>query len=617
MNRLALALEWLIYPLLAVLLLGPALYLLPATADPTRLASEVLAVTAAWGVVLAIVLSSALRGLPLFSTSQGSWAMRLLGAFAVWLLAGAVIGYNPAVSIGHAFTFLSFVLMGVSLVAWTERDGRRRGHVFAALAGVIVLQGMLAISQLLHFPWPALAEAVKAPWAQGALEAIAAPAKIGVAIGSFGNPNYLAEFMALTLPATFAWVAGRRGWPRLALALGLSFGLIALVATGSRAALLGMLLGVPVAALATWGFAAFDPRPWWRQPKSRMALVAGALVFVALTGVAGGRLASKLSHIGQPDAAIEARLINWGVGVELWKENPIMGSGVGTYKLRNVEKMMATHPDGAPKPAWAQRFVQMHNEPLQLLVETGLIGLLLVLGAFGFWFREVRRNAALDERLKFGVFAGVSALLIAGLFGFPLHIAWTAIALTLLLAIGLAGDAGETEPLPANWRPLYAFAAVGLCLTVAFQGLSKLVWPLQTAIQYEQIADALREADDRDGAEVVYGLAAANQRFKGQTIGSQVQMMFASKKYAEIVALLDASSKEGLDYGTDYYKARALFRLGRLDEAKVLFEKVAKFCKKDSTPGRGSIRFLKQIEAAEKNPAKLPKPEPAKVGAGR
>ena len=103
----------------------------------------------------------------------------------------------------------------------------------------------------------------------------------------------------------------------------------------------------------------------------------------------------------------------------------------------------------------------------------------------------------------------------------------------------------------------------------------------------------------------------------GQTIGWQVQMMFASKKYAEIVDLLDRSGKEGLDYGTDYYKARALFRMGRVDEAKVLFEKVAKFCKKDSTPGRSSIRFLRQIEAAQKSPAKQPKPEPAKVGAGR
>lgn len=617
MTRLTVAVEWLIYPLLAVLLLGPGLYLFPSAIDPFRSAGEILVVTAAWGVTLLVAVSSTLRGLPLFGFLQRSWTLRLGMFFMAWVAVGWAFSYNHSAALTHGFMVLSFLLMGGSLVEWVERDVRRRGHLLAAIAVVLGLQGLLALSQLMHFPWPAIAEAVKTPWLQGALQAISAPSKAGVAIGTFGNPNYLAEFIVLTLPAVGAWVALRRGWLRVVGAIGLVVVLVALIATGTRAALLGLIVGSVVAAVVVWGKAALDPRPLWKDPRSRIGVVLGAILVFAVVGVAGNRLASKLSNVGQPDAAIEARLVNWGVGVELWKERPLTGAGLGTYKLMNVEKMMAVHPDGAPEAAWKQRFLQLHNEPLQLLVETGLVGTLLVFGAFAFWFRETRRNAALDDRLKFGLLAGVSAILVAGFFGFPFHVSSTAVAIVFMLALGLAAETPATSEHLSTWRPAYAVVAAMLIVIVAGQGLTKLVWPLKDGFLYEELADQLRDSEDRASAAVVYGLSARHQRFKAQAVGQQARMLFADRKYAEIVELYDQNSHEGLNFGMDYYKARALFRLGRVDEAKVLFEKVAKFCKKDSTQGRGSIRFLNQIEAAEKNSATQPKPEPAKVGAGR
>jgi O-Antigen ligase len=55
-----------------------------------------------------------------------------------------------------------------------------------------------------------------------------------------------------------------------------------------------------------------------------------------------------------------------------WKDDPVLGNGAGTFELIHL-KMRATN----------QSVTEPHNVPLQLLAETGIVGLLLYLGAFG------------------------------------------------------------------------------------------------------------------------------------------------------------------------------------------------------------------------------------------
>ena len=138
-----------------------------------------------------------------------------------------------------------------------------------------------------------------------------------------------------------------------------------------------------------------------------MVLFVGLTLAVATAGPTSFR---RFLETSPRDLGRDLRVLLWTSSLEAWKEFPILGSGLGTFReaLRRVQ------------PRYLQgRIEQAHSDPLQLLVTGGAIGaaigVLLVGSLFAALLRAWRRQKHREASVF--VLAGFGALLSLTLHG--------------------------------------------------------------------------------------------------------------------------------------------------------------------------------------------------------
>lgn len=148
---------------------------------------------------------------------------------------------------------------------------------------------------------------------------------------------------------------------------------------------------------------------------ARWILVAGlfALVVGALNSPVD--LRHRFLSMSDPEeAGIKERVYMWRSGVAMWRPRPWLGVGPGGVK-REYERYAL--PEAAKK-----RTGHVHNTPLQILVERGLLGLAAWLWIWAAFFREalgaLRRlpaDGARARALVAGSLIAIAGFLVAGL----------------------------------------------------------------------------------------------------------------------------------------------------------------------------------------------------------
>ncbi len=312
-------------------------------------------------------------------------------AFAAWTLITVATSADPAASLRSARNLLVLGALWVVHAALPDAAAARRfaTALFVAVAAV----ALLAIAQVLGCP---------ADGGYGIRPEVPVVAtyfrKCDRAHGFFSIymtlAGVLAVVLALTLPrlrgftyrglAGFAWVAGivalgftlvRGAWVGFAASAG-----VTLVFARRRAAAVGTLVGVFV-------------------------------LMLMLPGVN-----QRLHSIGDlSDKTARERMGMFVAGMRLIADHPVVGIGPG--RLKRV------YADYAPPEAVRRQTSHLHNTPLQIAVERGLVGLGVWLWIFVAFFvralrvlRRIPGDAVADRALVVGALAGVTAFLGAGLF---------------------------------------------------------------------------------------------------------------------------------------------------------------------------------------------------------
>ncbi|MBI3960660.1 MAG: O-antigen ligase family protein [Chloroflexi bacterium] len=327
------------------------------------------------------------------------------------------------------------LLLVVWLVGQTLTPVQSRWLVLTLLAGGAA-QGLLGVYQFLFHIGP---------------DAFVLLGRFMRAAGSFHQPNPYAGYLGLTLPvavslALWAWqrVAAYGGLPvrrTEALVWALLYSGLAgamgagLLASGSRGGWLGAAAGVGLVVLA----------------RSRRMLMAGLVGLLALLlwGAMGGlspaaipapiaeRLADVPAYFGvgisqivtQPvtdeNFSVIERLAHWLAAARMWETAPWLGVGAGNYA--------AVYPQ-VRLPLWEDALGHAHNIYLNVLAESGLIGLaayLLMWGGIVVWlWKATRRNrsGSWEQALLVGVLGVAAHLTVHHLFdnlyvqGIHLHI---------------------------------------------------------------------------------------------------------------------------------------------------------------------------------------------------
>jgi O-antigen ligase len=241
----------------------------------------------------------------------------------------------------------------------------------------------------------------------------------------FSNPNDLAGFLVLQLSIAYGIAAAEpKGWVKKAGVLG---GLVipfVILLTQSRGGFLAMIAFYAIVV----EFKTLRIR--------RIVFGLAGAVIVAVTApdavwdrVAGLKNVTNTEQLSEvdPEGSAEQRWEIWKVGSAIWSDNKISGVGRGAYKM--AHSVYALQSKFKPT---AQGFRDTHSLYLNVLAETGVIGLILFLGMVGhalMFSRRVRKS--LPPELKHeatllkALEAGLLAYMVAGLWGSLAHLVFT------------------------------------------------------------------------------------------------------------------------------------------------------------------------------------------------
>lgn len=173
--------------------------------------------------------------------------------------------------------------------------------------------------------------------------------------------------------------------------------------------------------------------------RSRWQLVAGLILLVAAGLVAPPVLRHRFLSIGDPEeAGLRERVLMWQSGIAMWRERPLLGVGPGGVK-REYSRY-------ALPEAFKKQTSHVHNAPLQILVERGVLGLAAWLWVWAAFFRKgidvlqrLPEDATRERALVVGSLAAIVGFLVGGLseynFGDSevVMVAWAVMALPWLV----------------------------------------------------------------------------------------------------------------------------------------------------------------------------------------
>lgn len=315
---------------------------------------------------------------------------------------------------------------------------------------------------------------------------------IGRSSGPFGIPNSLAALLLLLPPAVMLTV--RRGASLmqrlLAGYLALAF-FLGLILSVSRGAWLGLALSLVIWPLLIGG------RSWGRR-----LLSVGAVTVAVI--VAGGSIYGTVPAMQMRfdtlvlETGERTRPIMWQGAWKLFRENPVWGSGAGSYNIAFEKHRPESYQLDSQ---WA------HNDYLNTLSDYGVVGFILFFGVcLAFIVIGIRRSQAPGSRRDSPVVAWIEATqlrraMALGLLAFALqlsvdfHLKIPALAMAVAVVAGLLLAPHRSKGPADHHRPgrgqRVACAAVALGLVV---GLTGFVYPHYRA---EALRYASRQAIDR------------------------------------------------------------------------------------------------------------------------
>ncbi|MFL0777625.1 MAG: IctB family putative bicarbonate transporter [Prochlorococcus sp.] len=191
--------------------------------------------------------------------------------------------------------------------------------------------------------------------------------------GPLGNPNLLAGYLVPILPLAVAALLRWQGWGAKLLAMvALTFGMSATLFSYSRGGWLGMLSALAVMGLLVLLRTTRDwPIIWRRLLPLALLLIGTALLAIAATQIEPirTRIASLLA--GRGDSSNNFRINVWLAAIEMIHNRPWLGIGPGNTAFNSIYPLYQQPKFNA---------LSAYSVPLEILVETGLPGLIASLG---------------------------------------------------------------------------------------------------------------------------------------------------------------------------------------------------------------------------------------------
>lgn len=252
--------------------------------------------------------------------------------------------------------------------------------------------------------------------------------------GSFFNPGPYAGYLAVVFPAALglylfadnrtiktAWIVTSLKYGGLFTSVAI---LLVLPVSASRAA----WLAVACSSL----FLCFFRYTWNKKLRIHLNSALKKTLGFALGAIL--LLVSIAAMYWLKRDSADGRLLIWKASLELIRKNPLLGIGHDRFRAGYMEAQAGYFNENPTDSAiaLADDVVYAFNEGIQLLVEQGIMGFVLVLVVLIFLFRIRGNNQSPEIWIAQ---AGLVSLLVFGMFSYPSHILPIKICGTIYLAI--------------------------------------------------------------------------------------------------------------------------------------------------------------------------------------
>ncbi|MFH2118402.1 MAG: O-antigen ligase family protein [Candidatus Paceibacterota bacterium] len=397
--------------------------------------------------------------------------------------------------------------------------------------------------------------------------------------GTFGQPNWLAAYLVGLAPivALFGFKKINKlqklWWSLLGLIL------LVLLFTGSRSGLLGL-------TLAGMGFGLLHhqvmiKRKWKKfiRPLKNKLFMVGLTAVILLLGfnLVQTQLPSPEDtfNLSQGTSSGDIRLIVWQGALKIWQRYPLFGSGPGTFAYSYYQDRPVTHNLVSE---WDNLYNKAHNEILNYLAETGLVGaltyLLLIGGLMWLLFNSTRTQPK-KVSVEHAILLSMIGLTTAHFFGFSTVM--SNLLLFLLPAIAFLPEEIIIKKTTAmvGWQK-WMMGALTLIALILFWQISQ-VWiadwyfakaqKLKDNFEYSQAATDLQKATEIMPREALYYDELAN-------LYSETALQYFLLEEPEASLSLAGAAVQNSDYALllnprnlNFYKTRArvFFLLAQTD----------------------------------------------------
>jgi len=250
-------------------------------------------------------------------------------------------------------------------------------------------------------------------------------------MSTFGNPIFFSAFALMSFFVTLAlFFLEGEGLRRQAIGLILGFEMMGLFLAQTRASWIGWTAGVIVLALG-----------WGNRPKALKVLG------VVLLGVAVSAFVSRRMWFRD-----QAHLLIWRDTLKMWMASPWTGIGLGRFHIEFPQYAGADLKSKWPQNQFVVNYA--HNEYLQTLSETGLLGFLslaAVIVALGIFTARLLKKDSKSGRagtFKLALVSGAAAILVQEFFSVDFRFVISSAYLFSLLGL-LAGQETVSVQWPA------------------------------------------------------------------------------------------------------------------------------------------------------------------------
>ena len=332
-------------------------------------------------------------------TGRGRWFVGLLAAQWMAVAIATVLSTSPSLSLNGSawrrfglFTQTCVILAGLLTAAWISEDRSRIRTILRMCTGAGAVAALYGVLQ--YSGWDPLIPA-------GAYHAGEGPFTIVRPPGTLGHADYFAAWLVLVFFAAVA-MASMEETRRARLGAQATAALIAvaILLTGTRAALVGLAAGILILALTR------HVRITVRMVG--VALASAACLVVFFFSPPGAQLRARV-HWSMDDIWGGARLLLWRDSLAMAVHRPWTGFGPETFSTQFPRfqslALARAYPDFYHESP--------HNIFLDVLTAEGAAGLLTVLGLTVLGFCTYRR---LDRRYAAPVIAGWAAFLVCNQF---------------------------------------------------------------------------------------------------------------------------------------------------------------------------------------------------------